>query len=47
MNNHDQLLHEADELFDDLSPDQRERMAFRWSYAWNHEGGELIRRIGA
>lgn len=39
--NHEQLIKEADELFDSLEAKERNRMVFRWSYAGNRELGDL------
>jgi len=41
MNDHKELLKEADELFDNLKKKDRERMVFRWSYVGNRELGRL------
>lgn len=46
MTNHEQLANEADELFDSLSEEDRQRFSFRWSYVGNREQGDVLRRLG-
>jgi len=43
---HEQLVKEADEMFDSLKKAERDRLSFRWSYIGNQELGDLISRIG-
>lgn len=42
---HEQLVNEADELFDKLKKQDRERMVFRWSFVGNRELGDVVRRL--
>jgi len=44
--NHKQLIDEADELFDNLKKQDRERMVFRWSFVGNRELGDVLSRLG-
>jgi len=46
MSNHEQLTDEADELFNSLKKQDRERMVFRWSFVGNRELGDVLRRLG-
>jgi len=46
MTNHKQLTNEADELFNGLEKQDRERMVFRWAFVANRELGDLLRRLG-
>jgi len=46
MSNHKQLANEADELFDSLNEEDRQRFSFRWSYISNREGEDTLRRLG-
>lgn len=41
MANHEELIKEADNLFESLDKKSRERMTFRWSYVGNRELGDL------